>query len=51
MILLPSYRPNYLIYFFSVLIVVIGLKVGDLASKFGFDDSYYYLPLVYNMQS
>jgi hypothetical protein len=49
MIPLPSYSPNYLIYFFSVLIVIIGLKVGNLASKFGFNDSYYYLPLVYNV--
>ena len=50
MILLPGYDLNCLVYLLSILIIVISLKVGDLTSEFGFDDSYYDLSLVRNMQ-
>jgi hypothetical protein len=49
MISLPNYSPDYLVYLFGILVVIISLKAGDLASKFGFNNSYYYLPLVYDM--
>jgi hypothetical protein len=51
MIPLPGHGPEYLIHFFSVLAVVIGLKSGDLAGKFGFDNGYCYLPPVCDVQS
>jgi hypothetical protein len=46
MITLPSHYPNYLVYLFSIFVIIISFKIGDLASKFGFDNSYYNLPLV-----
>jgi hypothetical protein len=46
MISLPSYSPDCLVYLFGILVVIISLKVGDLASKFSFNNSYCYLPLV-----
>ena len=46
MISLPSYSPDYFVYFFGILVIIISLKVGDLASKLSFNDCYYYLPLV-----
>jgi hypothetical protein len=51
MIPLPGHGPDYLVHFFGVLVVVIGLKAGDLASKFGFDNGYCYLPPVCDVQS
>ena len=49
MILLPGYDLNYLVYLLSILIIVISLKVGDLASKLYFNNSYYNLSLVRNI--
>jgi hypothetical protein len=43
---LPGYGPDHFIHLFGVLVVIISLKAGDLASKLGFDDYYCYLPLV-----
>jgi hypothetical protein len=43
---LPGYGPDYFVYLFGVLVVIISLKAGDLAGKLGFDDCHYYLPLV-----
>jgi hypothetical protein len=49
MVSLSSYSPDYFVYLFSILIIVISLKVGDLASKLSFNNCYYYLPLVYDV--
>jgi hypothetical protein len=43
---LPGHGPDYFVYLFGVLVVIISLKAGDLASKLGFDDCYCYLPPV-----
>jgi hypothetical protein len=48
---LPGYGPDYFVYLFGVFVVVISLKTGDLASKFGFNNGYCYLPLVCDVQS
>jgi hypothetical protein len=49
MISLPGYSPDCLVYLFGILVVIISLKAGDLAGKFGFNNSYCYLPLVCDM--
>jgi hypothetical protein len=49
MIPLPSHSPDYFVYLFGVFVVIISLKTGDLASKFGFNNSYYYLSPVYDV--
>jgi hypothetical protein len=49
MILLPGYNLDCLIYLLSIFVIVISLKVGDLASKLSFDNGYYDLSLVRNM--
>jgi hypothetical protein len=51
MIPLPGYDLDYLIYLLSIFVIVISLKAGDLASKLGFNNSYYDLSPVRNMQS
>jgi hypothetical protein len=49
MILLPGYNLDCLIYLLSIFVIVISLKVGDLAGKLSFDNGYYDLSLVRNM--
>jgi hypothetical protein len=49
MIPLPGYNLNCLIYLLSIFVIVISFKAGDLASKLGFDNSYYDLSLVRNI--
>jgi hypothetical protein len=46
MIALPGYSPNCFVHLFGIFVVIIGFKIGDLAGKFGFDDSYCDLPPV-----
>ena len=51
MVPLPGHDLDYLVHLLSIFVIVISLKVGDLASKLSFDNSYYNLSLVRNMQS
>jgi hypothetical protein len=51
MILLPGYNLDCLIYLLSIFVIVISLKVGDLAGKLSFDNGYYDLSLVRNKPS
>ena len=51
MVPLPGHDLDCLVYLLSIFIIIISLKVGDLASKLSFNNSYYDLSLVRNMQS
>lgn len=46
MIPLSGYDLDCLVYLLSIFIILVSLKIGDLASKFGLDNSNYYLPLI-----
>jgi hypothetical protein len=49
MISLPGHGLDCLIHLFGILVVIISLKAGDLAGKFGFNNGYCYLPPVCDM--
>jgi hypothetical protein len=51
MIPLPGHDLDCLIHLLSIFVIVISLKAGDLAGKLGFDNGYYDLSPVRNMQS